>query len=75
MESEMKDGIETLIMLTLAIWLIFSIVVFDNTVMGFYTERAVNQCEVDLPRHLHCEPVYGARVVPTSQQETIKQER
>jgi hypothetical protein len=65
----MDDVLETVTMLVLIIWSIFSIVVFDNTVMGFYTERAVNQCEADLPRHLHCEPVYGARVVPTPQGE------
>ena len=28
---------------------------------------AVKQCEADLSRHLHCEPVYSARVVePTA---------
>ena len=27
-----------------------------------HTNRAVQQCEAELPRHLSCEPVYGAKV-------------
>ena len=26
-------------------------------------DQAIEQCESELPRHLSCEPVYGARVV------------
>ena len=30
---------------------------------GFKMRHATKQCEAELPRHLSCEPVYGARVV------------
>jgi len=41
----------------LALWLTG---VFDRDTLVL---QAILQCEAELPRHQHCEPVYGARIV------------
>ena len=50
--------------IAIGVWLSFFVLVTSD--IRYYKhniEKAVEQCEKDLPRSKHCEPVFSARIV------------
>ena len=48
----------------LAALVVETIVLANGVTHIMETNAAIQQCESELPRHLSCEPVYGAKVIP-----------
>ena len=50
--------------IAMGVWLSFFVLVTSDVRYYKYNmEKAVEQCEQDLPRSKHCEPVFSAKVV------------